>query len=198
MDDQKQHELDAANLLLKAPDAPALFKMLMEVLALPDRLKVKLADDAAPLNPLLALARRDRNRFDRLIAVIEDKLAALGRDPLAPPNAPKVFDKNEYQRELMAQIRQRTFKAAATENLRRPPSGQLVGHARLDFMKAQHRKWMSRLEAHLAAAKTGKTMTKARRQELSTVFWEQIDRELEAEEAAVYQWIQNARRGLAP
>lgn len=198
-DDDERHQIAAAaNILLKHPEAPELFKMLTDVLALPDRLKVRLSEDAAVLNPLLYVARQDRSRFDRLIAVVEDKRASLGRPPLRPDADDAPFDKNKYQRELMASIRVRTFKAAATENLRRPPSGQLIGAARLDFMKVQRKKWMARLDPMLAAARAGGTMTKEQRQAISGKFWDQVDAELEADEAAVHNWIQSGRRGPAP
>lgn len=197
--DERQYELLAANTLMKHPEAPALFKMLMDVVALPDRLKVVLTDDAAVLNPLLATARRDRSRFDAIIGIVEARRAALGRPPLRQED-PERFEKNKYQRELMASIRVRTFKAAATENLRRPPRDQLIGVSRLEFMRVQRSKWTARLNALLATARAanGGTLPKAERQAIADTFWGKIDAEMDAEEAAVYRWIQSGRVGPAP
>lgn len=215
--DERQHEVTAANVLLKHPEAPALYEQMVKLLSLPDTVKAVLYDEGALLNPLIRLARRDRTRYNTVISVIEAKRAEQGFAPLVPDVDDK-FDKNKYQRELMASIRLRTFKAAAIENLRRPPSGQLIGHSRLEFMRVQRGKWMAQLEALLEAKrveiknktvpgatrpgdglhKWATTMTKNQRQIISGQFWDRVDQELEEAEAKVYQWMQSGRVGPAP
>lgn len=189
---------EAANTLIHSSEAPEMYQTLLEVLGLPLKLPVKLTGDASVLNPLLAMARRDRSAFDRVIDLIESKRASREMSPLRQPRTEAKFDKNEYQRELMADRRVRQIKALDIENLRRPPSSQLIGHPRMEFMRVQQGKWTDQLEAILVANKTGKTMTKAKRQAISAQFWQGIDRELEESEAAVYRWIQSGRKGECP
>ena len=194
----KEQLAESANALLHNLEAPELYRTLLEVLGLPLKLPVKLTGEAAVLNPLLAMARRDRETFTRVIDLIETKRADRELPPLRGLAEKAKFDKNTYQAELMAERRSRAVKAVDIENLRRPPSSQLVGHPRMEFMRVQQGKWMEQLNVHLTAQKTGKTMTKAQRQAISEPFWAQVDRELEEAEAAVYRWIQNGRKGECP
>lgn len=195
--DTKQLVLDAANALLKHPEAPALYQQLVDVLSLPGKFKVKLADEASVLNPLLTMARNDRPRFDGIIALIEQKRADKGMEPLQAPKENK-FDKNEYQRLIMAERRVRMTKAADIENMRRPASGQLVGSARLDFMRRAQAKWMERFDALLNGAFGPGPIRKEDRTKTATEFWATVDRELAESEAAVMRWVQNGRKGIAP
>ena len=193
----KQLVLEAANALLSRPDAPALYQQLVDVLSLPGKFKVKLADEASVLNPLLTMARNDRPRFDGVIALVEQKREASGLEPLQAPKENK-FDKNEYQRLLMAERRVRMVKAADIENMRRPASGQLVGSARLDFMRRQQSKWMERFETLLQGAFGPGPISKDDRAKTAAEFWATVDQELAESEAAVMRWIQNGRKGIAP
>lgn len=195
---EKQLLAEAANTLINDNKAPEMFKTLLDVMGLPPTLPVKLSGEASVLNPLLTMARRDREAFNRVIDLIESKRASREMSPLRQPETETKFDKNEYQRELMADRRVRQIKALDIENLRRPPSSQLIGHPRMEFMRVQQGKWTDQLETLLAAHKTGKTMTKAKRQEISAQFWQGIDLQLEETEAAVYRWIQTGRKGEAP
>ena len=195
--DTKQLVLEAANTLLKHPAAPQLYQQLVDVLALPAKFKVKLADEASVLNPLLTMARNDRPRFDSVIALVEQKRAASSLEPLQPPKDHK-FDKNEYQRLLMAERRVRMTKAADIENRCRPASGQLVGSARLDFMRRAQAKWMERFEALLLDKFGPGPICKDDRTQLSMEFWATVDQELDEHEAAVMRWVQNGRKGVAP
>lgn len=194
----KQQLAEAANALIHSPEAPEMYQTLLEVLALPLKLPVKLSGGMSILNPLLAAARRDREAFDKVIDLIESRRASRAMEPLRPLTPEHKFDKNEYQRELMAERRVRQIKAVDIENLRRPPSAQLVGHPRMEFMRVQQGKWMAQLNALLDASSDGKTMAKSQRQEASAAFWASIDRHLEETEAAVYRWIQTGRKGEAP
>lgn len=194
----KEQLAESANALLHDPQAPEMYHTLLEVLGLPLKLPVKLTGDAAVLNPLLALARRDRETFTRVIDLIESKRARQELPPLRCPLEKAKFDKNKYQRELMAERRSRAVKAVDIENLRRPPSSQLIGHPRMEFMRVQLGKWSARFDERVAAVKVGKTMPKAQRQTLAAEFLDSLDRELEIAEAAVYRWIQSGRKGECP
>jgi len=195
--DNKQLVLDAANALINDPSASEMYHQLIEVLRLPSGLKVKLADEASVLNPLLKLGRDDIIKFNRVIDMVELRREARGLEPLKTPPDNK-FDKNEYQRVLMAERRVRMVKAAEVENLQRPPSGQLVGNARMDFIKMQQSKWSKRLKERLEATFGLGPISKKDRAKVSEDFWAEIDQELEAAEEAVLRWIQNGRKGSPP
>lgn len=190
----KQELLQAANALLQFENAGGMFAALTKVMALPQNLPVDLSGNAAVLNPLLRLYRRDPLAYNGLMERIEARRAERGLPPLAEPGA-SGFDKNTYQAALMAEIRSRLFIAARVENLRRPPSSQLVGNARLEFMRGQRKKWMDRLKARLDLEPT--PLPKSRRREISADFWENIDAELETAVADAHRWIQNGRKATA-
>jgi hypothetical protein len=115
---------------------------------------------------------------------------------VVPGEAP--FNKNEYQRKLMAERRARTVKASEVENLRRPPSGQLIGHARMEFQRVQQKKWSTRLDELVATRLGAGPVAKADRARIAEEFWASVDQELDEAQAAVYQWIQSGRKGPAP
>lgn len=196
--EDREKLLLAANTLLRGAEAVELYRNLLDVAVLPRNLPVKLTGEAADLNPLLALYRADKAAFDNLIARIDARREQQSLPPLnaAPPK--KKFDKNAYQRELMASIRSHTIPAARIENLRRPPSGQLVGAARLEFMRQQGKKWSVRLKAAIDAISDGRPISRDTRRMATDRFWGWIDKELAEQEAEVMRWIQNGRKGEAP
>lgn len=194
----KEQLAEAANLLINDSDAPELYQTLMDVLGLPANLPIKLSGPAAALNPLLSVARTDREKFDRVLDLVDAKRVLRELPTLRGPAAQVKFDKNRYQRELMAERRVRQIKAVSIENLRRPPSAKLVGHARMEFMRVQQGKWSAQLDALLEAASGGKPMSKPQAQKESAGFWARIDQQLEEAETAVYRWIQSGRKGEAP
>lgn len=194
----KQQKMEAANLLLTNPNAPQMFAAMLEVAKLPDNLPVKLTGEASALNVLIPDYRTNRDSFDRLISLVEAKRAQYNMEPLIPLVPPKKFDKNEYQRGLMAVRRDRGLAAANTENLRRPPSAQLIGNSRLDFAKTRLTQWGKQLRAEIDALSGGKPMSKARRKEISEAFWSRVETQLIEDEASVLRWIQSGRKGEAP
>ena len=196
--DNKQLLLDAANVLINDPQASTLYKQLMDVLGLPDTLPVKLAGDASALNPLLNLGRQNRDKLNRVIDMVELRREARGMEPLRLPTAEKKFDKNEYQRKLMADRRVRMVKASDIENLRRPPSSQLIGHSRMEFQRVQQGKWSARLAARVTQQLGAGPASKEDRARVSEQFWAEVDQELAEAEAAVLRWIQSGRKGPAP
>jgi hypothetical protein len=196
--DTKQHILDAANVLINDQDASGLFQQLLDVLLLPDKYKVKLDGAASVLNPLLRLAREDNVKFSRVIDMVELRRSARGMTALRPDPSEKKFDKNEYQRKLMAERRVRMVKAAELENLRRPPSGQLIGHARMDFQRVQQNKWSNQLATCITNQLGTGPISKEARAKVAETFWDSVDGQLADDEAAVLRWIQTGRKGPAP
>jgi hypothetical protein len=181
--------LEAVNTLVRSDDAGRLFADFEAVARLPPDLPIKLSGDAAVLNPLLALRRQDRAKFDGVIELIESKREAAGAPPLRTPETPKGFDKVEYQRLFMDQKRHRERRAVLVENMRRPGRDKLIGNARLEFMRVQAAKWKEVRDAALNAARetAGRTLAKAEVQEVLSAFWQKIDRELDDAEAEIRQ-----------
>lgn len=177
--------LEAVNALVKTEDATELFESFEAVARLPADLPVKLSGDAAVLNPLLALRRQDRTKFDGVIELIEGKREAAELPPLRQPDTPRGFDKVEYQRLFMDQKRQREGRAAAIENLRRPGRDKLVGTPRLEFMRVQASKWKEVRDGALRDAReaAGRTLSKAEVRDVLDAVWQTVDRELDAAEA---------------
>ena len=177
--------LEAVNALVKTEDASKLFESFEAVARLPPDLPVKLSGDAAVLNPLLALRRQDRTKFDGVIELVEGKREAAGLPPLRQPDTPRGFDKVEYQRLFMDQKRQREGRAATIENLRRPGRDKLIGVARLEFMRVQAAKWKEVRDEALRRARedAGRTLSKPEVRAVLDAFWQTIDRELDAAEA---------------
>jgi hypothetical protein len=194
----KQDLLDAANILLRSPEAESLYKTLRSVTALPPNLPIKLSGGYIDLNPLLTLFRHDPTKFGTLMDHVDTRREQLGVPRLQCEPVEVKFDKTDYQRDLMAERRRRQTRAAELENMKRPASEQLVGHAREDFMRMQQKRWTVRLEATLDTVRLGKTMTKEARQQISARFWDTVDRETDESELTVTRWVQDGRKGTCP
>ena len=176
-----QHSLpDACAVLISHPDAVALFKTLQDVARLPANLPIELSGDSAVLNPLLALYRADRKGFDATLMLIENKRELKGRPPLAQPNAPEKFDKDEYQRVFMDQKRVRERRAAEIENDPRPAKDRLRGNARIEFMRQQSARWKVRRDQVINAARAacGGTLDQEHYNTILEQFWAGINDEL--------------------
>lgn len=175
---------DACTVLISHPEAQALFSALQHVTRLPPELPVELSDEAAVLNPLLALYRSNRKEYETTLALIEAKRELKGRAPLAEPTGSAKFEKNPYQAGFMQEKRVLERRAVEIENDRRPGKDQLIGNARNDFMKAQAQQWNVRRKALLAAARlaSGGTIRRPALKDLLQQFWDGIEAELTAME----------------
>jgi hypothetical protein len=178
-EEDKKALLVAVNTLITSPDAHELYEQLCSVAYIATRAPVKLADKAEPLNPLLALRVADQPAFDRVIELIEARREALGYDHLVKP-AERGYDKTRYMRDFMDQKRERQRLAAKIENMLRPERDQLIGNARLDFMRRQSARWKELRDEKLerARAAAGGTLSAEARKRILDQFWEAVDGDL--------------------
>lgn len=176
--------LAPVNLLVTDPAAPNLYSAMMKVSELPPEIQVELTGEAASLNALLDLFRRDREAFWSVVDLIDRKREARGWPPLRKKEAPKGFDKVEYQRMFMDQKRQRERRAAAIENMLRPERERLIGNPRLEFMRVQSGRWRKLRDSMVNAAReaNGGHLSKEATQAILAQFWEKVDRELDLKE----------------
>jgi hypothetical protein len=183
MNQDKQALLAALNTLISSSDAQHLFSSLTTVAQLKTVHPVMMSGDAEVLNPLLVIARGDRERFDRYMVMVDAKRAEAGLAPLAPPKDDK-FDKSAYMREFMYQKRQRQRRAAEIENMTRGKD-RLIGRTRLDFMDVQAAKWKVELDRRIAAVRAaqGQHLPKETLDAVRAQFWAWVDETLDEAEA---------------
>lgn len=179
--------LEAVNDLIHDPD-PRLKKDALDAIAPVAKLyPVRLAGEMKVLNPLVVLRNTDQTAWEAVKKLI-DKKRELGSLPVLwpEPGKPK-FDIREYQRQLMAQIRERTSRACELENLQRSDRDRLIGNARLEFMRQTGLAWGKRRDALLAsaAADAGRKLTKPEQDAIRDTFWATVDRELDERESAI-------------
>lgn len=177
----KEELVQAVNFLVLDPSAPQHFdalRSLLKVAALP----VQFTGDLSLLNPLVELYRDDRDAFQRVLDLVDNKRSHQGWPPLQERQTD--FDRNEYQREFMHQKRARERRIAEIENMSRPERDRLIGTARLEFMRRQSNVWKKRRDALLEASRKaqGGTLSKEQTNKLLSQFWEQIDAELDEAE----------------
>jgi hypothetical protein len=172
--------LEAVRTLISSPNAVQLYNALHAVLRLPPALPVKLSGDSSVLNPLLTLARTNKEQFDNVLMLIDGKRETKNLPALREQPPPQRFDKNKYQAIFMDQSRVRQRRAVSVENDRRPPKDRLVGNARLEFMRQQQKQWKVRRDQVISAARAanGGTLSQDVYQTLLDQFWAGIDDEL--------------------
>ena len=182
--------LAAVNRLITCDDAPLLYDSLMAAARVPEHLLLGLTGEAEILTPLVELRRKDIDRFESLMELVDRKRTEAHMGPLSGPD--KGFDKVEYQRQFMDQKRQRERRAVELENAVRPERDRLIGNARLDFMREQSKRWKVRRDELMASAReaAGGPLTKEQQARVLGTFWNGVDAELDELEVSV------RRRGL--
>ena len=185
-----QSLIEAVKMLVHSDDAELLYESLLVVSRLPTNLLVGLTGEAEELYPLVHVKRADPDRFDQYMERVNRYRRQRLKAPLGGPN--KGFDKGEYQRAFMDQKRQRQRRAAELENAQRSERDQLIGNARLDFMREQSKRWKVRRDEMMVSAReaAGGTLTKEQQTRVLGSFWASVDAELDELEVAV------RRRGL--
>lgn len=106
--------------------------------------------------------------------------------PLAPEPVDG-FDKSAYMREFMQAKRVRLRRAAEIENMHRPARDRLIGRTRLDFMDAQASKWKTEMDRRVEVARQAANGGRLPKETLDLVrlgFWQWVDEQLDAAEAA--------------
>ena len=193
MSTDKQALLEAINDLIHDQSATFKVNALDEVGKLNRLYPVRLAGDLSILNPILTLVKEDPEAWDKVKSLIDRKRAVAGFDPLWPESKPLSFAdrKNEYQRQLMAKRRERANRAADIENMQRSERDQLIGNARLEFMRTVTNTWGKQRDARIEQAKSaaGRKLTKAELDTIRDRFWESVDTQLDEKEALVRREI---------
>ena len=183
----------AVSALVTSPDAAEMYDSLTVVVRLVTQAHqpVALTGNAAVLNALVDLAREDRTKLDRLMALVDVKRAEAGLAPLVTP-PDEGFDKKVYMREFMAQKRLRERRAVTIENIARSERDALRGHPRMEFCRLQSLKWKTRLDELTSKVRDahGGRAPKEALELAREKFWADIDSELDEAEAAARKKLQ--------
>lgn len=187
-DNVKAQLVEAANLLIRSPDASDHYNMLTTVAPLVARFPLlRFVGEAEALNILAILKIGEPATYQKVIDLVEGKRGEASLPPLAELQEAR-FDKSAYMQQFMEQKRQRQRRAADIENMQRSERDRLIGRARLDFMQRQSEVWKQERDALLAkardAAKPGR-LSKDQLQLVVTQFWDKVDRQLDELEAKV-------------
>ncbi len=183
----KQSVLEAVNDLIADPDPRPKVEALDVVFEVSNRHPVKLAAGMAVLNPLLRLRRENPQGWEGVKTLIDTKRAIKGLKPCWPAPEPESFDKPEYQRQLMAERRERPRRAVDLENMQRPAHAQLRGKPRLEYMDRTFAKWAAKRDRHLEACaeQKGSKLTREEAAQARDDFWRTVDRRMDEAEAAI-------------
>lgn len=189
MSTDKQALLEAVNDLIQDEGANFKVTAMEEVAKLQRQYPVKLSGELAVLNPMLRLMAADGDAWEQVKKLIDEKRAVAGFSPLWPGPKKETFAdrKNEYQRQLMARIRERANRAAEIENMQRPERDRLIGNARLEFMRITTNGWGAQRDAEIAAAKqlAGGRLSKPQIDAVRDKFWASVDAHLDEKEELV-------------
>lgn len=171
----------AVNTLITSPNAHELYASLEAAGKVPTQYPVSLRGEAAVFNELLDLRRADPGAYERVIDLAEQRRETFGFDALRHA-VPPGYNKVSYQREFMAQKRDRQRVAAEIENTVRPERDRLIGNARLEFMRRQSMRWKEQRDAFLQRARDahGGRLSVGQIQTILTQFWSAVDADLEA------------------
>lgn len=183
-DERKELLLSAVNLLIKSPAAHELMAALEAAYSVARIHPIKLSGEAAALNTLLDLRVSDEQTYNNVLGLIETKRQEIGFDKLQKPKSDK-FDKTEYMRAFMDRKRERQRRAAAIENMLRPPKDALRGRSRLDFMDRQSANWKRELDALVEKARNahGGKLSNEQLTMIRDQFWSGVDEYLDKLEA---------------
>lgn len=155
--------VDAVNFLIEAPNYSALIQEMTRIIERWDTHPMAYGGHLACLNAMLDVGLHNREAFERLVALIEEKRKAH----------PKMR-RTDYQRDLMRDRRARLAKALALHELRHGP---LRGAAREAEAKAIQDRWNAAKRQFLEAR--GK-LGWAARNAATNEFWADVDAKLDA------------------
>lgn len=185
----KQLVGEAVRDLVSDPDPRPKVEALEATFEVSRRHPVKLTGTMAVLNPLLVLRHENPEGWEAVKALIDSKRAMKSLKPAWPAPSRETFAdrKPEYQRQLMAERRERSRRAADIENLQRSEREQLIGKARMEFMDHTFAKWAKRRDLYLEniTAELGRSLSRPEAATHREAFWKIIDAELDEKEEAV-------------
>lgn len=202
MTPERQAVLEAIKDMVKERDPRLKVEALDAVSTLARRYPVALTGSLSVLNPLVQIRVTDDEEWEVIKTRIDVRREKEGLDPCWPPPAPEKFSDryNEYQRNLMQEIRARCRRATVIENMQRSEATQLRGNARLEFERKTQLAWGKRRDAVLEKAReaAGGTWNREARRAVTDEFWAAIDKELDNMEArARTEQVQPAHRRKA-
>lgn len=154
--------VQAVNYLIEAPNYAALINEMTKIIETWDTHPMVYGGQLACLNAMIDVGLQNREAFERLVKLIEDKRKLL-----------PAVRRTDYQRDLMRERRARMAKALELHELRH---GVLRGAAKAAEVQAIQARWAQAKREHLEAA--GATGW-AERNAATREFWEQIDRKLD-------------------
>jgi hypothetical protein len=178
--DSRDALLVAVNELIRSEDARQKLDAVEAILPAARRYSAVLTGELAIMNPLVELAVKQSDKFEKVLDLVDDKRAAAGLLPLRTKG--DQFDKNAYMKEFMVQKRARERRAADIENMMRPERDRLIGRARTDFMQRQAARWKEERDALLERARSNYDSGRIPREELDLLlkqFWENVDKQLD-------------------
>jgi hypothetical protein len=191
-DDTKESLVAGINLLIRSPNAHALFETMQNAAPLIGRHKaVTLTGEAEPLNALALFKTGNPDKYEAIIDLIERKRAEAGSDPLRKA-ADDRFDRNEYMQQFMVQKRLRERRAVDIENMLRDPRDKLIGRSRLDFMQRKAAEWKLERDRLIAVAKDARKgrLTREDTTMVLAQFWGKVDDQLDLLEDAARKELQ--------
>lgn len=176
---------DAANLLIKSPNAHSLFTLINDCAHMLARHKeLSLIGEASDLNILARMKVSRPDVYANIMRLVEQRREDYGYEKLDTEQEAEKFDRTQYMQEFMVQKRLRQRRAADIENLRRPERDRLIGRSRLDYMQRVSGEWKVQRDALLGKARVanGGRLSKEEMQAVLNQFWEKIDEQLDTDE----------------
>lgn len=159
--------VEGVNYLIEAPNYAALINEITRIIETWDTHPMVYGGSLTCLNAVIDVGLQNREAFERLIKLIEDKRKLL-----------PAVRRTDYQRDLMRERRARMAKALELHEL---SAGPLRGAARMIEMQNIQQRWARAKSQYLAGK--GK-LGWAERNEASREFWETVDRNLDNNLAA--------------
>jgi hypothetical protein len=183
----KEALLEAVNHMIAETDPRYTLEALQATSTLRARHPVKLSGVLSVLNPLLELQDDNPVGFQRIQGLIDARRTHAGLAPCWPKGDPEKFDKNAYQRQLMAMRRERSGRALAIENMQRTERDRLVGTNRLEYENRQLGLWGEKADILVDEAKkaSGGRISRDQIAAIKQRFFESLEVELDEREAAV-------------
>jgi hypothetical protein len=161
---------EAVNFLISSTSYTRMIGEITGIIERWDAHPMAYAGKLAFLNCLIDLGVDNREAFEKIITLIEDKRR------MAP-----VTRRQDYQRQLMRDRRARVGKAVEIKELR---SGPMTPRQRTLYIKATHNGWMQERKAYLDA-RPG--LSWKDRNAAGQAFWEDLDVRLDDELYALRQ-----------
>ena len=164
-----EHVTDAVNYLIDASDYAARAHEMTRSIENP-RDRVDYTGSLACLNALLDLGVANRDAFERLLKLVEEKRM---ENP--------TVSKRDYQKNIMRDRRKRMAKALLLHEARQGP---LKGEERATEMAAIRARWAKAKAEYLV---TRETASAADRLDATKDFWAKVDRQLDANVANMHR-----------